>query len=192
MRNSFLGLVVLVALLPLFSCSLSEELGTEAEKDGSPDAVFTGFSREEVKGGIVTFRAAAERAEYFKDSGTLVVYKASFEDLGKDGGEAEFSGEAEKVVYHEDTGDAELSGFIRLHSREEDASFETSFVTYHAATETIEGKPGEGVVVRVGDKLLLKGMDFFADIGRKAFAFRQGAQGVLTTGIRGADKGAQR
>jgi len=193
MRSSnAIGVLLLAAILTFFSCSMAEETEVPAQDGGLPDAAFTSFSREEVTKGIVTFTAKAEKAEYFKNSGILVVYKATFEDRGEEGGEVKSSGEADKVIWHEDTGDAELSGFIRLYSKAEDASFETSSLKYHQATQTIEGNPKDTVIVRVGEKFLLKGMGFFADIGKKAFAFREGAQGIIKVGSPKVDKGAQR
>jgi LPS export ABC transporter protein LptC len=180
----------LAAVLILFSCSMPAETETPGEDEDQPDAVFTDFSREEVVRDVVTFTAKAAKAEYFKNSGTLIVYNAIFEDRGKSGGQVQFSGEVDKAVWHEDTGDAELSGFVRLYSRDEDASFETGSLKYHHATDTIEGGAGDTVIVRVGEKLILRGLGFFADIGKRAFAFRGGAQGIIKVGGSKAGKGA--
>jgi len=146
-----------------------------------PDAVFMNFSREEIENGIVVFSAKADKAEYFQNRGLLVIYNVTFEDRGKEGGSPKTTGEAEKAVYHEDTGNAEFSGFVRLYSREEDASFETSDLKYLSATQTIEGAADITVVVKTGSKLFLRGMGFFADIQAKAFTFRNSVQGVITT-----------
>ncbi|MCX7027815.1 MAG: hypothetical protein NT061_10135 [Spirochaetes bacterium] len=190
MRNSYgLGAFFLAAIIGLSSCSMPGEAEAPASDEGLADAVFTDFSREEIVKGIVTFTAKAVKAEYFKDQGRLVVYQAVFEDRGEEGGAVEFSGEADTVVWHEDTGDAELSGFVRLYSKAENASFETSSIKYHKATNTVEGEAGDTVIVRVGEELLLRGMGFFADIGKKAFTFRQGAQGVIEVGDSNAGKG---
>lgn len=170
-----------IALLTA-SCSMSDADAERAARDAEPDAVFIGFSREEVEKGIVVFSAKAERAEYFQDKGLLVIYNVVFEDRGKEGGSPKSTGEADKAVYHEDTGDAEFSGFVRLYSREEDTSFETSELNYFSATQTIEGAPENSVIVQVGQKLFLHGTGFFADIQEKAFVFRNGVQGTLRTG----------
>lgn len=173
-------------ILPVFfalaiSCSIPEGGDDAAAAGEKPDAVFMNFSREEVEDGIVVFSAKADKAEYFRDRGLLVIYNVTFEDRGKEGGSPKTTGEAEKAVYHEDTGDAEFSGFVRLYSKEEDASFETSELKYLSATQTIEGAADLTVIVKTGSKLFLRGMGFFADIRAKAFAFRNGVQGVLTT-----------
>lgn len=171
----------LFAILLTASCSLSEAESGLPNRDASPDAVFIGFSRDEIENGVVTFTAKAERAEYFQDKGLLVIYKVVFEDRGPGGGSAKSTGEADKAVYHEDTGDAEFSGYVRLYSKEEDTAFETSDLRYFSATQTIEGAPDNPVIVRVGQKLFLHGMGFFADIQAKSFAFRNGVQGSLRT-----------
>jgi len=179
-RHFFFSAALFATLLTA-SCSLPETESGLSGRDASPDAVFIGFSREEIENGIVTFTAKAERAEYFQDKGLLVIYNVVFEDRGSGGGSAKSTGEADKAVYHEDTGDAEFSGFVRLYSKEEDTTFETSDLRYFSATQTIEGAPDNPVIVKVGQKLFLHGMGFFADIQAKSFAFRNGVQGSLTT-----------
>ena len=156
------------------------EGGSLAAAGERPDAVFRNFSREEVEDGVVVFSAKAAKAEYFRDSGLLVIYDVTFEDRGKEGGSPKATGKADKAVYHEDTGDAEFSGFVRLYSEEEDASFETTELRYLSATQTIEGGADVAVLVKTGSGLFLRGMGFFADIQSKAFAFRNGAQGLLS------------
>lgn len=181
------------ALALALSCSIPAAVETPESVEERPDAVFLGFRREEVKRGVVTFVATAERAEYFQDRGLLVVYNVSFEDRGEDGGPAEATGQADKVAYHEDTGDAECSGFVQIRSLAEDVTFETASLRYHSATQTLEGAPGDGAIVKVGKKLFVQGKGFFADIQAKAFAFREGASGVLATASEGgALKGEER
>jgi LPS export ABC transporter protein LptC len=175
-----IALILTLAMMALAaSCSMSEADAALALKEDEPDATFLGFSREEVENGVVTFSAKAERAEYFQDRGLFVIYNIVFEDRGPEGGKAEATGEADKALYHEDTGDAEFSGFVQIHSPDEDTYFETSGLNYFSATRTIEGLPDNPVIVKVGEKLFIQGMGFFADIQEKAFSFRDGAQGVF-------------
>ncbi|HWR12497.1 MAG TPA: LPS export ABC transporter periplasmic protein LptC [Rectinemataceae bacterium] len=177
------AVVPILALAALFlaaSCSMSEADPSLAPKEDEPDATFIGFSREEVQDGVVTFSAKAERAEYFQDAGLLVIYNITFEDRGAEGGSAEATGLADKAIYHEDTGDAEFSGFVQIYSPGEDTYFETSALNYFSASRTIEGLPDNLVIVKVGKKLFIQGAGFFADIQQKAFAFRDGARGVYS------------
>lgn len=180
LRALSLAAILAVGLLAA-SCSLEEPAADPASLEERPDATFIGFSREEVENGIITFAATAERAEYFQEKGLLVIYNVVFEDRGPDGGSPKSTGQADKAVYHEDTGDAEFSGFVQLNSLEEDASFETSSLSYRSATQTIEGASDNPVIVKVGIKLFMQGMGFFADIQSKAFAFRNGVQGFVRT-----------
>lgn len=180
LRALSLAAILAVGLLAA-SCSLEEPAADPASLEERPDVTFIGFSREEVENGIVTFAATAERAEYFQEKGLLVIYNVVFEDRGPEGGSPKSTGQADKAVYHEDTGDAEFSGFVQLNSLEEDASFETSSLSYRSATQTIEGASDNPVIVKVGIKLFMQGMGFFADIQSKAFAFRNGVQGFVRT-----------
>ncbi len=181
-RTAVSAVVSAFLALSLGSCALGagdEAQAAQAGQEDIPDAIFTGFTREEVSGSRVDFVAKADRAEYFRDKGILVVYGLSFEDRGEDGVSVESSGRADKAIWHEDTGDAELSGSIRLYSAAEDASFETESLAYRAASETLEGGPADSVVVRVGQRLFLRGRGFFADISRRAFSFRGGVDGLV-------------
>jgi LPS export ABC transporter protein LptC len=156
-------------------------------EEGSPDLVFYGFSREEVEKGIVVFTAKAQKAEYFEGNGLLVIHGVEFRDMGADGRGPVATGQADKVVYHEDTGNAEFSGFVTLHSIAEEARFETDSLVYNASTQTIEGPMANAVIVRIGSDLILKGSGLFADISAKAFSFRNGVSGTITTGKTGSD-----
>jgi LPS export ABC transporter protein LptC len=187
-----LGIAAFAALALASSCSVPSAADVVEPAEERPDAVFTGFRREEVKRGLVTFVAKAERAEYFQDRGLLVVYNVSFEDRGEDGGPAEATGQADKVVYHEDTGDAECSGFVQIRSLAEDVTFETTALNYRSASETLEGAPGGAAIVKVGKRLFIQGSGFFADIKAKAYAFREGASGALAASESGAPKGEER
>lgn len=173
------AMAVFAAMALLISCSVPNEESPIQTSDGTPDIVFSGYSREEVNNGIVTFKASAEKAEYFQEQRKLVIYNVLFEDWGESGQTKLSEGEAEKAIYYEDTGNAEFSGYISIRSHEENASFETSALRYDAATQTLEGDAKTTVVAQVGTKLFLHGMGFFADIQNKAFTFRNGASGSI-------------
>lgn len=173
------AMAVFAAMVMLVSCSVRNEESPTQTSDDTPDIVFFGYSREEVNNGVVTFKASAEKAEYFQEQRKLVIYNVRFEDRGESGQTMLSEGEAEKAIYYEDTGNAEFSGFISIRSYEEDASFETSALRYDAATQTLEGDAKTTAVVQVGTKLFLHGMGFFADIQNKAFSFRNGVSGSI-------------
>ncbi len=188
-----LGTLLLV--LPLVftaSCSLAEDeaLLSQAEL---PDAVFLNYRRQDMRAGALSFVAQADRAEYYREKGLLVVYGLKFEDWSDDGKTIVAQGEAGEARYFEDSGDAVCSGTVRIRSIEENASFEIDSLEYFSATETLEGAPESQAIVRLGEKLFLKGSGFFADIRDKAFAFRGGVEGTINTSARkGMDKGVER
>lgn len=173
------AMAVFVAILMLGACSVRNEESPILTSDDAPDIVFFAYSREEVNNGVVTFKASAEKAEYFQEQRKLIIYKVRFEDWGESGQAMLSEGEAEKAIYYEDTGNAEFSGYISIRSYEEDASFETRALRYDAATQTLEGDAKSTVVVQVGAQLFLHGMGFIADIQNKTFAFRNGVSGSI-------------
>ncbi|MCE5255878.1 MAG: LPS export ABC transporter periplasmic protein LptC [Spirochaetaceae bacterium] len=181
-RRRFLVVLVLVVLLPGFlsSCSIGEEEETESVADkGQPDVIFYNFSREEIENGVVVFTARAEKAEYFEDQGILFIYNIHFENRGKTGGKPIAIGEADKAIYHEDSGDVEFQNYVQIQSVGEDASFEAKELRYNAASQTIEGGMDDPVIAKVGRDLFFYGSGFFADIEGRAFSFRNGVQGTM-------------
>lgn len=173
------GLGVLL-LCFLVSCSIGDDAETEATSGkGSPDVVFYNFNREEIENGKVVFGAKAEKAEYFEDQGILILYNIHFETRGKSGGAAIATGDADKAVYHEDSGDVEFQEYIQVRSLEENASFEAKELRYNAASQTIEGGMNDPVIARVGRDLFFYGAGFFADLEARAFSFRNGVQGTM-------------
>jgi LPS export ABC transporter protein LptC len=176
-----LAKILVLSLVLAASCGLADVEPPREAQEERPTAIFTGFRREEVTKGMVSFYAEAERAEYYQDQKLIIVYNLRFEERGEDGKEIVSEGEAQKAVYHEDTGDAEFSGYVRLASKAEDASFETSNLKYFSATQTLEGGPDTPVIARVGQRLFMKGQGFFANIGESAFTFANGTEGTLKT-----------
>jgi LPS export ABC transporter protein LptC len=170
----------LVLLGVLAGCSIGDD--TEAEQldtKEAPDIVFYNFTREEVENGRVVFTAKAEKAEHYQDRGILVIDKMQFEMRGKDSDKPIAAGEADKAIYHEDSGDVEFQDYVRVRSLEEDASFEAKQLRYNAASETIEGAMDDPVIARVGADLVFYGSGFFADLEARAFSFRNSVQGTL-------------
>jgi LPS export ABC transporter protein LptC len=180
-----LTLSILILAFCLASCAAPTAQNEVQAAEGKPDVTFFGFSREEVENGIVVFTAKAQRAEYFEDQRLIVIYGVAFSDMGQDGLKPVSTGEADKVVYHEDTGNAEFSGYVRVRSLAEEASFETDSLIYNSSTQTIEGPAGNPVIVKVGLDLIIKGTGLFADIRAKAFSFRNGVTGTISTGTTG-------
>ena len=73
-----------VAPILFSSCSPAEESAALLQGE-LPEAVFYNYRREDMGPNGLSFVARAERAEYFKEKGLLVVYGLSFEDIGEDG-----------------------------------------------------------------------------------------------------------
>lgn len=176
LRGAALWVVLCLAAI---SCDLPPQAADQAPGDAAPDIVFNGFERREIEGEATVFVARAEKAEYYRDKGSIVAYSVEFEDRGADGKSIVSRGYADKAVYYEDSGDIEFPGFTRLESVAENAVFETTGLVYRASSGTLEGGPESSVVVKVGADLFLRGAGFFADIEAKTFAFRNGVSGVV-------------
>ena len=148
--------------------------------DVRPDAVFRGFSRQEIAGDALALEARAESAEYYSEEGRFVLTGLSFSEYDPATGALRYRGEADRAEYFEDTDDAEFSGYIMLESLVDDASFETDRLRYSGATKPIEGAPDTTVIVRVGEKLVMRGRGLFADVDERLFTLRGGGDGTIS------------
>jgi len=179
-RPIFVFLLIVMFGGVLSGCSIGDDAEVEPiSGQDLPDIVFYNFTRKEIENGRVVFTAKAEKAEHYQDRGILVVSKMQFEMCGRDSATPIATGEADKAIYHEDSGDIEFQDYVQIRVSDEDASFEGKQLRYKAASETIEGAIEDPVIAKVGKDLFFYGSGFFADLEAKAFSFRNGVQGTL-------------
>jgi LPS export ABC transporter protein LptC len=177
-----------LALLTFLSCSFDYgEQGPPPE--GLPTAVFLDFSRSDIVNGRRSFGVRAKKAEYYDAERKIVLDDITFSEYDSQTGALRTEGESAHVVYHSDSGDAELSGFVKLYSSDEDAVFETDFLKYNGTQKTIEGNLDKTVMVKVGNGSWIRGAGFFADTVTRSFALRGGVEGsMVETGNSGSEQ----
>lgn len=179
-RPIFVFLLIVMFGGILSGCSIGDDAEIEQlDTKEMPDIVFSNFAREEIENGKVVFTAKAEKAERYQDKGILVVTKMQFEMRGRDSAKPIATGDADKAIYHEDSGDIEFQDYVQIRVLDEDASFEGKQLRYKAASETIEGAMDDPVIAKVGKDLFFYGSGFFADLEAEAFSFRNGVEGTL-------------
>ena len=152
-----------LVLLPLASCSFDYgEQGPPPE--GQPTAVFLDFTRNDVVNGRKSFGVYAKKAEYYDGERKIVLDDIEFSEYDAQTGALRTQGESDHVVYHSDSGDAELSGFVKLYSSDEDAVFETDYLKYNGTQKTIEGNLDKTVMVKIGNGSWIRGKPVFSPI----------------------------
>ncbi len=171
---------ILAALLVCSAASCSFDYGGGAPSGTeAPSAVFSGYVRSEMTKGAKTFEVRAGRAEYYDRERVIRLQDISFREFDPETGTVKSEGTAERVLYRTDTGDAEMTGRIRMASTAEDAVFETTYLRYNDAAGTLEGKPDGVVMVRIGSGSWIRGAGFMADIAARSFALREGVEGRM-------------
>ncbi len=182
------AMVAGLALLFLIGCSF--DYGDQGPPpEGQPTAVFVDFFRSDVVNGRRSFEVYAEKAAYFDLEKKIVLENIRFMEYDAETGALRTKGASDHVVYHTDSGDAELSGFVSLYSADEDAVFETDYLRYNGTQKTLEGRLDRSVMVKVGKGSWIRGAGFFADTVARSFALRDGVEGrMVDNGQPGSDK----
>lgn len=183
-------MLVCVSAAGLILAGCSFDYGDQGPPpEGQPTAVFLDFTRNDVVNGKKSFEVHAEKAEYYDLEKKIVLDNIQFSEFDPKTGTLRTTGESDHVVYNMDSGDAELTGFVRIYSSDEDAVFETDYLKYNGTQKTIEGRLDRNVMVRVGNGSWIRGAGFFADTVTRSFALRDGVEGsMIGNGLSGSNQ----
>jgi LPS export ABC transporter protein LptC len=178
-----LALASALALTPaLGSCSLAG-YGAEASEGGEelPTAVFSDYAHTVVVRGKRNFELKAARAELYETSKRTVLSSVNFAEYDPDTGELLSLGSSDSAVYFTDTKDAEFSGGVRLESKKQDAILEGEYLRWSDKDKRLEGRLDRTVTISRADGSMMSGAGFEADARRRAFSFRESAEGRLVS-----------
>lgn len=172
--------ISLVLLVLLASCSQNlDDLDTSPAVE-PPDAVFTNVTRTEYRNGQVVLVIHARSASWFDTDRRLEIEGLSFTSY--DEGKPSATGQADRALLHEDTGDIDFTGFVTFSSADGEASFETTKLTYRRALERLETSDDTPVLVKGRNLFVLSGQGLLFDIKNRYFELRQNVQGTITPG----------
>ena len=167
----FILALYLVGHLTLFffSCSQYIEENTDGAQAETPDACFVDLTRKEYRGGKLSMQISARRAAWYASDQRLEIEGLTFTTYDADEGSVSASGEADRAVFYEASGDAEFSGYVCVRSAEGDVSFETQKLTYRRALDVFETPADADVVIKAKDRLWMAGKGLLFDVKQKYY-----------------------
>lgn len=171
--------LILLPLL-LLGCSIDYRTGATSGKTAAetPDTVFYNFTTTSVHGSKPYFRIKAAEAETFNKKNITVLHRVSFQEFDSEG-KVIAHGTADRVVYHTDTKNAELSGNLDLYSAQEKARITTSYLFWNDKAQTLTGKPGVPVTIVKNDGSRIAAKGFEADLRTRTIRFSSNVRGTF-------------
>jgi type II secretory pathway component PulK len=109
----------------------------------------------------------------------LEIEGLTFTTYDTENGSVSASGEANKAVLYEASGDAEFSGYVCVRSAEGDVSFETQKITYRRALDVFETPDDIDVVIKAKDQLLMAGKGLLFDVKQKYYEIPTNVSGSV-------------
>ncbi len=170
--------VAVLALL-FFSCEPQTSETANATSVREPDASFTNLTRQEYRAGKLSMRIQANEASWYEDEHRLDISDLSFITYNIEDGSVAATGEADKAIFHETSGDAEFSGFVHVVSADGDVSFEMTQINYKRALDIFETSDGTEVVIKAKNQLLMAGKGLLFDVKQKYYEIRSGVSGSV-------------
>jgi LPS export ABC transporter protein LptC len=166
--------------LALESCSLADYASrAAADEEEMPTAVFGHYTHTVVEKGKTRLQLKAAKASIYDKSKRMVLADVAFSEFDIVTGEVDSSGQADEVLYHTDTKDAEFSGNVRLESKKQDALLEGEYLHWVDKDKSLEGRLDRTVTISRADGSKVIGAGFEADTKRRAFSFRGSVEGRI-------------
>ncbi len=168
-----------LCLLVLAACSLDygEALAEEQTSQNLPDTVAIGIVHKIHKDGRLSLQLEATRAETYNASNQTVLSNAHFVEFDSKGGTAT-EGKANKVVFHTDTENAEISGAVHVHSNTEKGDVTAESLAWENKTKVLTAPEAETVVITKDDGSSLEGSGFKGDFRRRELTFSGPVKGT--------------
>jgi len=150
-----------------------------AEKagEGVPDTVAIGIVHKIFKNGHLSMVLAASQAETFNTQKKTVISDAHFEELDNKGKKVT-EGQADQIVFHSDTENAEISGSVSVHSASEKARVLANSLSWENKGKRLTAAPGEIVEIKKDDGSFIHGTGFVGDFRTREVTFSGRVEGT--------------
>jgi len=171
--------VVFAAALLVAGCSLNyqEAAAEETAAEGVPDTVALGLVHKIHKNGKLSLELEAARAETYGAAAKTILTDAHFIEYDDQGGKAT-EGRAQKVIYHTDTENAEISGSVNVHSASEKGEVSAESLSWTNKERRLVAPPDERVTIRKDDGSSISGRGFQGDFRTREVIFSGPVQGT--------------
>jgi LPS export ABC transporter protein LptC len=154
------------------ACSLDYQaaIAEEQAAEGIPDTVATDLVHRIHRDGRLSLQLEAARAETFNSRNETVLKNAHFIEFDSSGGKAT-EGKAERVIYHSDTENAEISGAVRVYSAAEKGDVSAETLAWKNKEKRLSAPPDERVLIRKDDGSFISGRGFQGDFRTRQVSF---------------------
>lgn len=161
-----------------FNCSLDyrEALVGEELYETTPETVLVNFKYTRVRQGKELAFVEGEKGETFTKKNETVLYKVHFIEYDEEGGILN-EGRADRAVYNNKTGDAEIHGNIYVYSYKEKAAVTATDLSWTGETKILKGSTKEIVSLKKDDGSYIEGRGFTADFRHKKIQFFSNVKG---------------
>lgn len=172
-------LAVTCGLFLLAGCSLDykEAVAVEQEEENVPDTVAIGVVHKIHKDGRLSLQLEASRAESFDARNQTILTDAHFVEFNSKG-ETATEGSADRVVFHTDTENAEISGSVHVHSTIEKGDVTAESLAWENKTKILTAPAAETVRIVKDDGSSLSGSGFKGDFNKREVTFSGPVQGT--------------
>jgi LPS export ABC transporter protein LptC len=178
-RGGALLCAAFAASLLSAACSLDYQAATSEEQtaEGFPDTVATDLVHRIHRDGRLSLQLEAARAETFNSRNETILKKAHFIEFDTTGGKAT-EGNADRVVYHMDSENAEISGAVSVHSAAEKGDVSAETLAWTNKEKRLSAPPDEQVFIRKDDGSFISGRGFQGDFRTRQVSFAGPVRGA--------------
>jgi len=141
-----------------------------------PDTILVNFKYTRVRQGQILAVVEGESGKTFSKKNETVLKHVHFiEYNGK--GDILNEGWADNAVYHNDTGDARITGDIKVYSEKEKASVKAEELYWTAKSKLLKGNKDELILLKKDDGSYIEGKGFTANLKDKNIEFFSDVKG---------------
>jgi LPS export ABC transporter protein LptC len=169
---------LLAAGLLAAGCSLDyQQLAEDGQTaEGIPDTVAIGLVHKVHRGGRLSLQLEASRAETYNAQKITILSQAHFVEYDAEGATAT-EGRADKVVFHSDTENAEISGSVRVRSSSENGDVSAQSLVWLNKEKKLTAPVDDKVTISRDDGSFITGQGFLGDFRSRQVTFSGPVEG---------------
>jgi hypothetical protein len=183
MLNGKLGFFFrLLCFVCMAGCSIDYREGQIAEEleDELPNIRMVNLRHRVATKDRLIIDMTVQRSESFEAAKKIVLYGVNFHEYGQSG-EVTAEGQADMVVYHTDTKNAEIEGNINMVSHKEEGGIRARHLYWDDGRRFLSALPDEETEIFDEEGSRFSGRGFEADIKRLIVSFLDAVDGNFVT-----------
>ena len=170
---------LLLAALLAAGCSIDNGITSPEGPPAAeiPDTVAVGVVHRVHKDGRLSLELSAARAETYNDAKETILTDTHFKEFDDKGGTAT-EGDAQTVIFHTDTEDADVSGGVHVRSAAEKGDVTADTLSWQNKEKRLSAPPQETVTLRKDDGTSISGTGFLGDFRSRELTFSGPVKGT--------------